>query len=144
MESIATFIAYGIFGLFALLLLLIVAALVFGKRVTRQWEYEAEFRDDKGREFGEFEIELSQIEKEEPHPTVKAELKMRHESLTEHKTVQVYIDDRLVLEGMVRTPGRISIDRKLGEADVGPISSGQICRIRVGGSEQFAEPLRRD
>lgn len=144
MESIVTIIAYGIFGLFGLLIVLIVAALVFGKRVTKQWEYEAEFRGDDGREFGEFEIELSQIEKEEPHPTVKAELRMRHESLMEHKTVQVYIDDRLVLEGMVRTPGRISISRKLGEADVGRISSDRICRIRVGGSEQFAEPLRQD
>ena len=141
MESIVTLVAYGIFGLLALLVSVIV---LFGKRVIKQWEYEAEFRDEQGREFGEFEIELSQVQKEEPQPTVKARLELRHASLTEHKTVQAYVGDRLVLEGMVTTPGRIFIRRQLGEGDAGRIADGQTCRIAIGGSEQFAAPLHRD
>jgi len=141
MESIVTLVAYGIFGLLALIIGLI---LIFGQRVIKQWEYEAEFRDEQGREFGEFEIELSQVQKEEPNPTVKARLELRHASLTEHKTVQAYIGDRLVLEGMVTTPGRISIRRQMGEGDAGRIADGHVCRITIGGSEQFEEPLRRD
>lgn len=141
MEGILSLLLYGFFGL---LFLLIAVTLIFGKRVKKQWEYEAEFRDEGGVEFGEFEIELSQIQKEEPSPTVKAELKLRHESLIQHRTVQALIDDRLILEGMVTTPGRIRIRKRMGEADAGSVSSGQICRIRIGGSEQFEEPLRRD
>ena len=144
MDSIVTFIVYGIFGLFGLLGILIVFALLFGKRVSKQWEFEAEFRDERGREFGEFEIELSQIEKEEPVPTVKAELQMRHDSLQLHKTVQAYVGDRLLLEGTVTRAGRIRIERRMGEGDAGSVSAGQTCRIVIGGSERFSEPLRRD
>ncbi len=82
-------------------LLLIVFALVFGKRVKKKWEYEAEFRDEAGREFGEFDIELSQIQKQEPGYTLKAEFHMRHELLGHLQTVQVFLDDLLMLEGEV-------------------------------------------
>jgi len=56
--SILKIIFFGFFGLIGLLFLL---ALIFGKRIVKQWEYEAEFRDGGGREFGEFDIELSRV-----------------------------------------------------------------------------------
>ena len=136
------FLGYGVISLMALLGLLIVAALLVGKKVTKQWEFEAEFHDENNKEIGEFDLELSQIEKEEPTPTVKATFRLRHPALTEHQTVQVMLDKRLVLEGMVETPGRIVLKRKLGEGDVGHIQAGQLCRIRCGSEELFAEPLR--
>jgi hypothetical protein len=142
--AIFEFVGYGIIGLMVLLGLLIVAAILFGKRVHKKWEYEAEFRGADSREFGEFDIELSQIEKEEPQHTVKAKLRLRHPSLTEHQTVQVLLDKRLVLEGMVETPGRIFLKRTLGEGDVGAVHAGQMCHIRCGGTELAAEPLRPD
>lgn len=142
--KIFEFLGYGIIGIMVLLGLLTGAALLFGKRVSKQWEFEAEFHDDRNREIGEFDIELSQIDKEEPQPTVKAKFRLRHPALTQHQTVQVMLDQRLVLEGMVETPGRIFIRKQLGEADVGHIEAGQLCRIRCGSTELFAEPLRPD
>ena len=142
--TVLEFLGYGVIGFMALISLLVVAALLFGKRVNKQWEFEAEFHDDRNREIGEFDIELSQIEKEEAQPSVKAKLRLRHPALTDHQTVQVVLDKRLVLEAMVETPGRIYVRKKLGEGDVGRIEAGQVCRIRCGGTELFAEPLRRD
>jgi len=89
--------------------LLIVFALVFGKRVKKKWEYEAEFRDEAGREFGEFDIELSQIQKQEPGYTLKAEFHMRHELPGHLQTVQVFLDDLLMLEGEVTHAGRVRL-----------------------------------
>ena len=86
MEIVFDVIKYLVFGFFGLVGLLIVAALVFGKRIKKQWEFEAEFRDASGREFGEFDIEMSRIEKEEPDYTLKASFHMRHESLQLHQT----------------------------------------------------------
>lgn len=48
------------FGLAALVVLVVV---VFGKRVHKLWEYEADFHDETGRYFGEFEIEMSKVGK---------------------------------------------------------------------------------
>ena len=144
MEAIFSLIKYAFLGLLALLGLLVVAALLFGKRVRKQWEYEAEFHDENGREYGEFDIELSQIEKEESQPTVKAKLQMRHPSLTEHQMVQVRLDKRVVLEGMVETAGRVFISRTFGESDFDTVAAGQICHVMVGGTELAAEPLRPD
>ena len=126
------------------LLALIVLALVFGKRIKKKWEYEAEFRDAKGREFGEFDIELSRIEKEEPNYTLKAEFDMRHESLGHLQTVQVYLDDLLILEGLVTEAGRVRLgsDRIQNQISDAPI--GRICRIVCDGEELFRQEMVRD
>ena len=81
METLFDIVKYAFFGFFGLILLLIVVVVLFGKRIRKQWEYEADFRDADGREFGEFEIELSRIEKEEPDFTLKAKFRMRHPAL---------------------------------------------------------------
>ncbi len=109
--------------------------IVFGKRIRKQWEFEAEFRDADGREFGEFEIELSRIEKEEPDYTLKAKFRMRHAALTPHSTVQVYIEDTMVFEQMVETEGRMYVQRAPLVNRVDSVSAGHICRVRVGGTE---------
>lgn len=48
---------------FDLIAVLFIFALIFGKRKVKKWEFEAEFRDSSGREFGGFDIELSHIAK---------------------------------------------------------------------------------
>ena len=107
MDIVFTIVKYLIFGFFGLIGLLVVLALLFGKRIIKQWEFEAEFRDVKGREFGEFDIELSRIAKEETEDTFKAKFRMRHALLGAGQRVQVFLDDTLVLEGNVETEGRI-------------------------------------
>lgn len=126
------------------LVALIVLALVFGKRIRKKWEYEAEFRDEKGREFGEFDIELSRIEKDEPNYTLKADFHMRHEALGHLQTVQVYIDELLILEGLVTEAGRVRLgnDRLQNEISDAPV--GGICRIVCDGQELFRQEMVRD
>ena len=144
MDLLIDIIKYTVFGIFGLIVLLIVLVLLFGKRVRKQWEFEAEFRDDRGREFGEFDIESSRIEKQEPDYSIKAEFHMRHEALRLHKTVQVYVDDVLVLEGMVQTEGQIRLGQENARDRPRDVQAGQRCRILVGGDEMFSEALVPD
>lgn len=132
------------FGFFGLIGVLIVVALVFGKRVRKQWEFEAEFRDDKGREFGEFEIEMSRIEKEEPDYTLKVSFRMRHASLQQHQTIQVFLDDEAVLEGMVKKAGEIYLDNKHLRNRVESVQAGQRCRVVSGGLDLFIAEILPD
>lgn len=140
--SVFKYMAYGFVGFVGLLFVL---ALLFGKRMVRKWDYEAEFRDASGREFGELDVEMSRIEKEEPNFSLKATFKMRHPSLGLHQTVQVYIDDVLLLEGMVKSAGRIRLTHAENlQTEIADAEEGQMCRVVCGGSELFAEALRPD
>ncbi len=134
MEILLTIIKYLVFGFVGLFGLLVAIVLIFGKRLHKQWEFEADFRDANGREFGEFEIQLSRIEKEEPEATLKAKLRLRHASLVPHATVQVFIDDTLVLEQMVEKEGRIFVRTKDLVNPVDSVAEGQGCRVVVGGT----------
>ena len=144
MDLLIDIIKYALIGFFGLIGLLVVLVLLFGKRIKKQWEFEAEFRDDRGREFGEFDIESSRIEKQEPDYSIKAKFRMRHESLKLHQTVQVFVDDILVLEGMVQTEGQIRLGHENARDKPRDIQAGQRCRVHIGGNEMFAESLVPD
>jgi hypothetical protein len=144
METLFSIVLYVLYGFFGLLLLLFVLAVLFGKRIQKRWEYEAEFRTPGGREFGEFEIELSRIAKEETEYSFKAKFRMQHESLAKGQMVQVFLDETLVLQGNVRSAGRIYLRDKAVVKDVFEPSDGQICRVVWGGIEQFRAALRPD
>ena len=144
MDLLIDIIKYALAGFFGLIGLLVVLVLLFGKRIRKQWEFEAEFRDDRGREFGEFDIESSRIEKQEPDYSIKAKFRMRHESLTLHQTVQVFIDHILVLEGMVQSEGQIQLGHENARDKPGDVQAGQCCRIHIGGNEMFSEALVAD
>jgi len=135
MDTILSIIKYFIYGFGGLIAFLFVYGILFGKRVRTQWEFEADFRDARGREFGEFEIELSKIEKEEPDFTLKAKFKMRHQALVPHAVVQVYVEDLLVLEETVETEGRMYLRPAHLINAVDTVSEGQTCRVVVGGTE---------
>lgn len=144
MNTLFSIVLYVLYGFFGLLLLLFVLAMLFGKRVKKKWEYEAEFRDDSGREFGEFDIEMSRIEKEEADFTFKAKFKLRHESLGVGQRVQVYLEDELVMEGAVEKAGRIYLRNDAVVTPATEARKGQVCRVVYGGREHFAEPIRPD
>ena len=135
MDTFFDIVKTVLFGFGALLLALFVLAFLFGKRVRKQWEYEADFVDADGREFGEYEIELSRVEKEEPDYTLKTRFRLRHEALKQHATVRVYVEDTLVLEQMVETEGRVYSRGKPPLNAVDTISAGQVCRVTIGGTE---------
>jgi len=144
MDTLFSIVIYILFGFFGFLLLLFVLAVLFGKRIKKKWEFEAEFRDADGREFGEFDIEMSRIEKEEPDFSFKAKFKLRHESLEAGQRVQVYLDSLLVMEGQVATAGRILLGRDAIVNEVVEATTGQVCRVVYGGLERFAEAIRPD
>ena len=144
METLFDIIKYAFFGFFGLILLLVVFVMLFGKRVRKKWEFEADFRDANGLEFGEFEIELSKIEKEEPDYTLKAKFRMRHPALTQHATVQVYVEDKLVFEQRVVTEGRMYVQRTKLVNPVDQVSAGQNCRVVVGSTEIAAAEFHPD
>ena len=139
--AIFKFILAGFFGLVGLL---VVIALLFGKRIVKQWDYEAEFRNKAGREFGEFEIELSHVARKETVDTFKAKFKMRHSSLEAGQNVQVFLDDNLVMEGNVETPGRVFLGEEHIVTALSSASSGQICRVAIDGFERFSQPIKPD
>lgn len=137
-------IKYSVFGIFALLAVLVVVTLLFGKRVRKQWEFEAEFRDASGREFGEFDIECSRIEKVEADYTVKAKLELRDEALTPGEAVRVFIDDAPVMEGTVTAAGYIRLKQEGLMPAAFDVRAGQRCIIAIGGREAYSEVLRPD
>lgn len=144
MDAIFSVLKYLVFGFFGLIGLLFVLALLFGKRVIKRWEYEAEFRDDNGREFAEFDIELSRIAKEETEDTFKAEFRLRHASLKAGQRVQVFLDDNLVLEGLSDKAGRIRLGAEHIKTPLEAASAGQLCRVVYGGVERFSAAIIRD
>ncbi|MEM7432760.1 MAG: hypothetical protein AAF351_12625 [Pseudomonadota bacterium] len=144
METLFEIAKYLVIGFFGLIGLLIVIAVIFGKRVYKQWEYEADFKDASGREFGEFEVELSRIDKEEVDDTLKAKLKMRHEALVLNASVDVFIDQTKVLETTVEKAGRVfTRDTPLLPSFDG-VSAGQTCRVLVDGVEIASAEFHKD
>lgn len=144
MELIFAVFKYVLTGFFGLIALLFVAALVFGKRIRKRWELEAEFHDAGGREFGEFDMEMSRVEKEERDYRLKAKLQMRHDSLQLHDTVRVLVEDRIVLEGMVEKAGRVFLGNDHIRSTIDAPAAGQLCRVMVGSVELANARLVRD
>lgn len=144
MDLVFAVIKYAFIGFFGLIGLFIVVAIVFCDKIVTKWEYEAEFRDDKGKEFGEFEIEMSRIEKKEPQFALKAKFRMRHQALQLHAMVQVYLDQLLVLEGMGSKAGRVRLTNEHLQNEITEAEAGQQCRIVCGGSELFSQELVPD
>ena len=139
--SIFKIIFFGFFGLIGFLFLL---ALIFGKRIVKQWEFEAEFRDENGKEFGEFDIELSRVAKKETEDTFKARFRLRHDTLEFEQRVQVFLDDVLVLEGKVETTGRILLTEEHIKTVLTTANKEQVCRVIYGGVEQFSQVIVED
>ena len=126
------------------LVALIIVAILFGKRIKKKWEYEAEFRDASGKEFGEFEVEMSKIEKEEQDYTLKFEFHLRHEAVRQTQPVQVYIDDLLVLEGMPEKDGYVRLGNANKQNTVDEPLLDKLCRVVIGGQEVVSQALRPD
>ena len=126
------------------LVALIVIALIFGKRIKKKWEYEVEFRHEDFKEYGEFEVEMSKIEKEELHYTLKVEFYFRHDAVRQTLPVQVYIDDLLVLEGMPEKDGYVRMGNEHLQNTVDEPLLDKMCRVVIGDQEIVSQALKRD
>ena len=141
MESVFDVLQYLGYGLLGLFVLLVLVVLIFGKRVRKQWEYEAEFRDASGREFGELDIEMSRIEQEEPDYTLKVSFRMRHETLRLHQTIQVTLDGVVILEGMVGEEGSIRLGNEHLQTHIDEPHAGQVCKVIRSGEALFSAEI---
>ena len=144
MDTFFDIVKTVLFGFGALLLALFVLAFLFGNRVRKQWEYEADFLNSSGREYGEFEIELSQIEKEEPEPTAKLKLQLRDPALGAGSRAVVTLNDQPVFETTIETAGRVlATETRSADAVTRP-AEGDICRVLVNGSVIAEAELKLD
>ncbi len=144
METLFSIVLYIIYGFFGLIFFLFILALLFGKRIKKLWEYEAEFCDASGREFGEFDFEMSKIVNEEAEYRFKARFRMRHESIGKGQMIQVFLDDLLVMQGNATHEGRIYLKEKAVLNAIEEPDAGQVCRVVWGGIEQFRAPIKPD
>lgn len=144
MDMIFSIVKITVFGIGGLLVFLVVCAILFGKRVHKRWEYDAEFRDSSGREFGELDMEFSKVERDEPQFTFKAHFKMRHPDLNVHDTVRVAVEDTTVLEGRVEKAGEIRLRQEHVRNTLDNPSSGQVSRVFAGSRELAVAELVTD
>lgn len=135
--SVLGYMALGLFGL-------IVLAVIFGKRMERRWDLEAKFRDDRGRELGEFDIELKRIVEEGAEWTLEASFRLKHVALEMGREVQVYLDQELVMKGRVEQAGKIRLNEGDLVSKLESPKAGQRCSVRVDDDELFAEELYND
>lgn len=143
-ETVFDVLVYVVFGFVGFILLLFLLAIIFGKRVVKKWEYEANFYDEKKRELGEFDIELKKFAKEEGDFKLEAKFKLKHSALMQGRVVQVYLDDILVMEGIVEKEGRIYLKNEHLKSEVESPESGQICRVMCSSVELCSEAIKKD
>ena len=144
MEFLLDLVRYGVLGFFGLIGALFVLALLFGKRMETKWDLEADFRDERGREIGEFDIELKRVVGEDADFTLRAEFTLRHAALAIGQPVEVCLEDAPVMRGTVETEGRIRLGNDHLCGDLKDPAVGEICSVRVGGAELLTAPLQRD
>jgi hypothetical protein len=107
-------------------------------------DVEADFRDERGREIGEFEADLRRIPKEETDFTLHAKLQLRHPTLEVGRSVQVLLDGVVVMEGPIEKPGRVWLRNEHLRGEIKDPKTGQVCRVRYEGAELVTGKLYPD
>lgn len=144
METFFDLILKAGLAFFGLIVGLVVLAAIFGKRIEKQWEFEAKFYDERRRELGEFDIERFRYAKQGGDFELKAKLKLRHTNLTESQMVTVQLDETLVMQGPVTQSGRIYLTQEHLVDELTDARVGQICTVKCGDEVLFQEPLYPD
>jgi hypothetical protein len=143
-ESVINLLFYIGSGFIGFLVLLFFLALIFGKRVKKKWEFEANFYNDNKKEIGEFDIEMKKYAKEEGDFRLDAKFRLKHPELKPGRVVQVFLDDILVMEGVVKKEGRIILGNEYLKHEIKDAETGQMCRVTCSSIELFSEPLQKD
>lgn len=131
-------------GFIGFIVLVFVLAILFGKRVDKKWEFEANFYNDKHKEIGEFDIEMKKYAKEEGDYSLDANFRLKHSVLRIGRVVQIFLEDELVMEGVVEKEGRITLNNNNLKSEINDPHEGQICRVMCSSVELFAEKIIKD
>ncbi len=110
LSTILSYAGYGVAIFFGFLFLIFAVAIIFGNNIKKDWEYEAKFFINR-KEVGELDIEYSMIEKKEEKKHFKASFHLKHNDLKLNNSIQVFLDDLLILEGTVMKPGKASLGK---------------------------------
>jgi len=141
LETVIDVTVYIVMGFFGLFFIIFILAIIFGKRVIKKWEFEANFYNDKRQEIGEFDIEMKKFAKEEGDFALKAVFNLKHADLNQGNVVQIYLEDVLVMEGVVEKEGRIYLQNEHLKSDINDPQEGQVCRVMCSSVELFSEKL---
>lgn len=142
MDLLFSIIKYFFIGLFGLVAIVVVITILFGKRVHKQWDYEAKFMNGRS-ELGEFDIESYRLEDEEDY-RLEVKCVLKDPRLQPGNRIEVYLDGQLVMTGMVEKAGRVYLgkDDLLGTLD-NP-AAGQVCEFKCEGETWYTSSLQVD
>jgi hypothetical protein len=144
LESIFDIFLYVVLGFFGFIVFLFLLAIIFGKRVEKKWEFEANFYNENKKEVGEFDIEMKRYVKENADFALEAKFRLKHSELVVGRVVQVFLEDKLVMEGTVEKEGRILLKNEHVKSEIENPHAGQVCRVLCSSVELFAEPIQHD
>ena len=143
-DQAVNFIFNGFFYFFIFLVVLFALAILFGDRVKKTWDFEAEFFDE-GDEVGEFDLELSQILKKEKAPSLKGKLSIKSPKLKKGQSIEVLLNDQLVMRGEVGFKNKAWLRTEaLVIQEIQRPKLGDICQVLVEGKPIFKGRLKPD
>lgn len=143
--DIITYIVIGFFALIALLVVItVVITVVFGKRIEKEYDLEAEFHDEKGKEFAEFDLSSWRYQKEGGEYQFKASFKWRDSRLALDSKVEVLLENQIVLQGTVEKVGNIRLNNQHIVNQPENPQAGQQCQIRLDGEVVLEKALAED
>jgi len=135
----------GVIGVpIALALLFVVIAILFGKKVEKQYDLEAEFHDGNGKEFADFDLKSWRYEKEGGDFQLTAKFKWRDSRLALGSNVEVLLESQLILQGDVQNPGKIRLSNQHIVNQPESPQVGQQCQIRLNGEVVLEKALAQD
>ena len=139
-----SFIFYVVGGFFGFIFLLLILAILFGNKVERKWDLEADFLNAKGREIGELDLELKRYPKEQTDFELVVKFFLRHDALLPGRTVEVTLNDEIVLTGKVDKQGVIRLSKEHLIAEITNPAEGDLCTVICDGQEISRAALRPD
>lgn len=123
---------------------LIILAIIFGKKVESRYDLEAEFQDDSGKEFAEFDIKLWRYAKEAGEYQLKASFRWSDARLSMGDKVSVYLNETLILEGVVETASSIRLSSKHIQNSPENAKQGDECRVLLNGKLALKQSVLDD
>ena len=137
-------IFYIVGGFFGFIFLLIILTILFGKKVEKKWDLEADFLNDKGREIGEFDLELKRYPEEQTDFELVVKFFLRHDALLPGRKIEVSLRDETVMTGAVEKQGVIRLSKEHLVAEITNPAEGDICTVLCDGQEICRAVLRPD
>lgn len=144
MELLFTVLKYIGLGFLGLIGAFILAVIVFGKRIEKQWAVRADFKDPDGNRVGKFEVAMERIAKEESDFRLEVKCKLRHAMLRTGQPARVTVGETTAMEGEVTQDGRLRLRNDAWTGNVEAPHPGAMVTIWVDGEALISAELYSD